>query len=62
MMKNCLECLRTEGFMARQDGDAAASGLLVYDKAGQGLIVLWQMKVGQLFQLSALNVCTWQAV
>lgn len=39
-MKNCLECLRTEGFMARQDGDDTASGLLVYDKAGQGLIVL----------------------
>lgn len=30
MMKNGPECLRTGGFMARQDRDAAAGGPLVY--------------------------------
>ena len=42
-MKNGLEWLRTGGFMALQDQDAAAGGPLVYgdrEEAGQGLIVL----------------------
>lgn len=30
MMKNGLECVRTGGFMARQELDAAARCLLVY--------------------------------
>lgn len=42
MMKNGLECLRTGGFMAWQDWDAAGRCLLRGDreKAGQGLLVL----------------------
>ena len=57
MMKNGLEWLRTGGFMARQDWDAAAGGPLVYgdrEEAGQDPIVLWQMNIWRLFQLSIL--------
>lgn len=57
MMKNGLEWLRTGGFMVRQDRDSAAGGPLVYgdkEEAGQDPIVLWQMNIWRLFQLSIL--------
>lgn len=66
MMKNGLECLGTGGFMARQVRDAAASGPTGLcgdrEKASQGLIVLWQMIVRQLFPLSTFNTGTWQGL
>lgn len=45
--------------LSDQDAAAAGGGPLVLcgdkDKAGQGLVVLWQMNIGGLYKLSTFN-------